>query len=492
MLAIGIKAPEVPPGRTVALGLLLFALVWLGLLAATALSPPADDIEQLTWVRSLEWGYYKHPPLPTWLLWLPVRIFGLSAGVAYALGAACTLAAMGLLWHLVARLRGVTHASVALLAALCITYYNGRLYYYNHNVVLLLLSSACAWLCWQAFATRRLRWWIALGVALGLGVLTKYQIAVTAASVLAFAVHQRAWRDPLHRQGALLAGLIALVMFVPHLEWLTAHDFAPISYALETSLGAHVEPAARLAASVTWLADQVFNRALPALLLLIGLAHWPGAARRTSPARQQAPRGHDAARALLLAWGLVPLVFITLVGLVGGAELQLQWGTPFLLFMVPAAMELWPRARWQQADLSRALAAFLVIQALLLALNFVTSPRGAAALRTHHWQSFDSAELAARVAGPARAELGGPVRVVVGNASIAGALALRLPERPRVLIDGRHDRSPWVGLDLVQRCGAVQLGAAGTLDNARSLGPAFPGMVWRIILPILAAGACPA
>lgn len=485
-------APIVPPGRTIALGLLLFALVWLAMLGATVLAPPTDDIEQLTWVRSLEWGYYKHPPLPTWLLWLPVRVFGLSAGVAYALGAACTLAAMGLLWNLVARLRGATHASVALLAALCITYYNGRLHYYNHNVLLLLLSSACAWLCWQAFATRRLRWWIALGVALGLGALTKYQIAVTAASVLAFAVHQRAWRDPLHRQGALLACLIALAMFVPHLEWLVDHDFAPISYALESSLDARVEPASRIVGSAIWLADQLLNRALPALLLLIAVARQRGTGAQTPPSRQKTPRDHDAARALLLAWGLVPLAFIVLVGLLGGAELQLQWGTPFLLFVVPAAMEIWPRAAWQRADLSRALAAFLVIQVLLLSLNVVTSPRGVAALRTHHWQNFDSAALAARVAGTARAELGGPVRLVIGTASVAGALALRLPERPRVLIDGRHDRSPWVSLDLLQKCGAVQVGPLGSLADARSLGPAFPGMVWRVIPPTLSAGACPA
>jgi hypothetical protein len=473
------------------MGMLLFALVWLGLLASTTLSPPTDDIEQLTWVRSLEWGYYKHPPLPTWLIWLPVRAFGLSAWVPYVLGAACTLAAMACMWGLLLRLRGATYANVALLAALCITYYNGRLHYYNHNVLLLLLSSASAWLCWQAFASRRLRWWAALGVVLGLGALTKYQIAVTAASVLAFALHQRAWRDPIHRQGFLLACLIALAIFVPHIEWLVAHDFAPITYAMESSLDARLGPAARIAASATWLSDQLFNRALPALLLLIAVAYAPGATRRqASPGPAAPPRG--AATALLLAWGLVPLAFMLLVGLFSGADLQLQWGTPFLLFVVPAAMELWPRAAWQRADLSRALVAFLVIQALLLTLNFVTSPRGAAALRSHHWQTFDSSKLAAEVGASAHAQLGGPIRVVVGHAELAGALALRLPERPRVLIDGRQDRSPWVALDLVRRCGAVELGTRETMINGRSLGPAFPGLVWQVILPAAAAGRCPA
>ncbi|MBC7716569.1 MAG: glycosyl transferase, partial [Pseudorhodobacter sp.] len=53
------------------------------LLTPVSLSPPVDNIEQLTWVRSLQWGYYKHPPLPTWLLWLTVQGFGLTERAAY-------------------------------------------------------------------------------------------------------------------------------------------------------------------------------------------------------------------------------------------------------------------------------------------------------------------------------------------------------------------------------------------------------------------------
>ncbi|NMM79153.1 hypothetical protein B2J89_21170, partial [Acidovorax sp. SRB_24] len=58
----------VSPAAWTWLVLLLFAGVWLWHLSSVALSPPADNIEQLTWMRSLQWGYYKHPPLPTWML----------------------------------------------------------------------------------------------------------------------------------------------------------------------------------------------------------------------------------------------------------------------------------------------------------------------------------------------------------------------------------------------------------------------------------------
>lgn len=479
--------------RTVVIGMLLFAIVWLSQLALTSLSPPVDDLEQLTWVRSLEWGYYKHPPLPTWLLWLPVRIFGWSAGTVYAMGAATTLAALGIYWRLLARLRGEGHAFVALLATACITYYNGRLNYYNHNVVLLLASTACAALAWQAFATRRLRWWAALGLALGLGALAKYEVAVTLCSVLAFASHQRAWRDPVHRRGAVLAGLIALAIFAPHVEWLRSHDFGPVRYALSSSLAANFAAKVRAAESMHWLIDQLLNRALPALLLLLWvarLARRPGSAA-ASPLQ---PSGRDEctrARALLLAWGGVPLLFMPLIGLATGADLQLHWGTPFLLFAVPAAMELAPRVPWSRAEPKAVMGAFIVIQALLLTLSVLTSPRGPRALRANHWRNVDSQGIADALAVPARAALGGPVRVIVGPASLAGAIALRLPERPLVLIDGRADRSPWVGPGLLAACGAVELGETSRLRGGVAVGPALAGWSWRVLPPTASATACP-
>ena len=480
-------------GRAVALGLLLFGVVWLVNLGYTSLSPPVDNIEQLIWVRALEWGYYKHPPLPTWLIWLPVQLFGLSAWTSSVLGATLTLGSMGILWRLLTKMRGSLYASVALLAVLCITYYNGRLYYYNHNVVLLLASTASAALCWQAYSTRQLRWWFGLGLALGLGALAKYQIAITVVSLLVFVVHQRAWRDPSHRLGMLVACMVALLVFVPHVEWLRSHDFEPIHYAFDTSLGVDFTVTHRMAWSAHWLADQLFNRALPALLVLAAAVYFPVKASRLTPrlaAAVATPQG-DPARALLLSWGLVPFVFMPLLGVLFGSDLQLQWGTAFLLFTVPAAMELVPRRLWDRADLGTVLKAFLAIQALLLVLSLVTSPRGPASLRDHHWRTFDSSKLAAIIAVPARDALGSPIRVVIGNTADAGALALQLPEHPVVLLDGRFDHSPWVSPDLLNRCGALQLGSMTALSGATPVGPAFPGLAWRVVKPETGAGLCP-
>ena len=193
----------------------------------------------------------------------------------------------------------------------------------------------------------------------------------------------------------------------------------------------------------------------------------------------------------LLIWGLIPLVFMPLVGVFFGADLQLHWGTPFLLWAVPALMELLSHRRWGQADMRKVMTAFMFIQALLLVVSHLTSPRGPLALRDRHWHTFNSSELAQRIADSARRQLGGPVRIVLGEAALAGSLALKLPEHPLVLIDGRFDYSPWVSRSLLRDCGAVQIGHKSQLPSGSPVDPAFPDLVWRVIQPATSASACP-
>ena len=128
----------------------------------------------------------------------------------------------------------------------------------------------------------------------------------------------------------------------------------------------------------------MFNRALPALLLLLLLLLVLAWATPQRPAPPAAATGPNNTQALLICFGLLPLLLIASLGLLSGAGLQLHWGTPFLLFVVPAAMELLARGRWAHARLSTALAVVLALQTLLWAVG-----RHAAATPSHcepHWQ----------------------------------------------------------------------------------------------------------
>ncbi len=499
----------------VAIGFLVFAVVWLVLLGLTNLTAPVDNIEQLTWVRSLEWGYFKHPPLPTWLIWMPVKVFGLSVWVSYLMGAVMVLGSFAIMWRLLRRLRGSAFADVALLAGLSMACYSKRLYSYNHNSLLLLLSVASAALLWQACTSRRLRWWVAFGLSMGLGALSKYEIALTVISALVFVFHQRTWRDPANRLGMLCATLAALMVFARHIAWLRGHDFGPISYAFESSLGVGLSLPARAQHTFMWLLELGAHGA--GTFVLLALAAWQLRKLRTAEQASAASRDmdpRDPARALILTWGLVPLCLLAAMGLLFGVELKGGWGVAYLIFAAPAAMELAPRGFWGQVDLKKLFPVFLALQASMWAQEYSKAAGGAVPYALHHVKSFDSDAYARVIAGPARAKLGGPIRVVSGPDPLASMLAIRLPERPLVLIDARSDRSPWITTGLVDRCGAVELGspvAVGLTGHADVVPPApaeryadihidpvgaepvgsmLPGLSWRVRLPKPGAAPC--
>lgn len=481
-----------PVQLPLALLIALFASTWIGALVISSASPPADNIEQILWVQSLQWGYYKHPPIPTWLFWIVVQLFGRTVGASYLAAVLTNFASLAVFWHLMRRLRGQHFATTALLAGLCITYYNLRFTTYNHNTVLMLVSTASAALCWQACTTRKMAWWIGLGVMLGIGLLTKYQIAVTMASVLAFWLHQKGWKSAALRRGLLVACLIALVLFVPHLQWLRRHDFGPVGYAIESSLGAGLSLPSRLIDALNWLGDQCLNRALPAWILLASILvrHRRLAMVQTDASLKVAlprPTHHaDSTHAFLMCWGLVPLVFMPLVGLLAGSQLHRPWGTPFLLFAVPVVMDLLrSRIRWDSIPLAHVAVPFMIIQTAMLLLSIATSPVGPTRLHDHHWRSFDSISMARQIEPALHTALAGKaIAAIDGPQLLAGVLALQLPGQPAVLIDGSLDRSPWLSAATLASGPTLHIHSGSPRAGDQAVGTAYPDIFWKLTWPV--------
>ena len=55
---LAMPAPSLSLDIKVLIGLFLFSVVWLLQIDSSSLTAPKDNLEQLTWVHSLEWGYY--------------------------------------------------------------------------------------------------------------------------------------------------------------------------------------------------------------------------------------------------------------------------------------------------------------------------------------------------------------------------------------------------------------------------------------------------
>jgi len=285
-----------------------------------------------------------------------------------------------------------------------------------------------------------------------------------------------------------LALAIATLLFLPHGLWLLgrAASNGPLAYAMHTAkptgFGGHSTLAA-MQTSVVWLLDLVLNRCLPALLLLLvvkGFVHRSRMAMNSSSLDLHKPLAVTPDKFLLL-WGLLPTLSVTALGMTLGMDLQKQWGTAFALWLVPAAMVLLRLQRIQPTRglIWAALATFLVLQAALLIESYSTSAAGCCT--NDKWRNFDSPRVASELDTAAREQAGGRFRVLVGPVNTVGAIAMALPDQPRVLIDARTDISPWVGIDELFGSGVVQLIPPDKSLPGASRLPS--GWSWRIFTP---------
>ena len=63
-------------------------------------APEVDSAEQFVWSFSLENGYWKHPPLPTWIMHGLIRVFGTSVALPFIATQACIVIALAITWRL--------------------------------------------------------------------------------------------------------------------------------------------------------------------------------------------------------------------------------------------------------------------------------------------------------------------------------------------------------------------------------------------------------
>jgi len=220
----------------------IFLVVVLARLIAAALVPVVqDEAYYLEWSRALDWGYFDHPPGVAWISitsWLSP-----SSAFAGRLGAviAATLAfpfAVGLF-----RRAGLTDRAT-FVAALLLVNFNlcGLVFGVLTTPDALFVPAWCAALHEAAAALEgSRRRWLTAGLAAGIGLLGKYVMVLIGPVFLwgLLAGDRRGLRTP----WPYLGGLVALLIFSPHLAWNAANDWVPVRLQLQHGFeGGHEPP----------------------------------------------------------------------------------------------------------------------------------------------------------------------------------------------------------------------------------------------------------
>ena len=328
---------------------LLAALTALRLAVAGTAPLSADEAYYWIWSRTLQPGYLDHPPMVA--LWiragtalagqgaLGIRLLG---PLAAALGSILLARAADDLFP--DRRPGI--AAAALLNATLLMAVGAVTM--TPDTPLLFFWSAALWALARLHATGRPQWWLAVGLAAGAALDSKYTAALLGLGIAAWLIARpegRRWlRTPWPWAGGLLAGLC----FAPVLWWNARHGFA--SFTKQGGRTGDWHPADALR-HVAELAAGQLGLATPLVAILCAVGVW----RAASHFRQ----GTVAA---LLACLTVPGVAVFLQHALGDG-VQANW--PAILFPAAciAAAAYAPRFWRPAAGLGYAIAGLVYLQA---------------------------------------------------------------------------------------------------------------------------------
>ena len=443
------------PGRAFAAFLALHAAVWTALPTLLYPNLPLDLIEALVYGREWQLGYDKLPPLPWWLVETAYLTIGHDFAY-YLLAQIAVAAGFAFVYRAARPLVGTLGALTAVFIIDGLHYLNYTSAKFNHDVVQLPFWAMAGFAFHRALRGRQTMDWLLLGLAVGLSLWAKYFVAVLAIPLALFVLIDRDARKTLRTPGPYIAIAAALVTMAPHLVWLVRNDFLPFAYAEHRALPSrglidHVWHPLQFAVS------QLFFL-IPSLLIAAPL-FYPRAAAGATPAAPSAD-AFDRRIVTLLAFG--PMAAVLALSALSGRGTVAMWGYPLWLFL-----GLWivlnARRAIEGARLARVAATWAVVFAglgIAFIANYAVLPSF-----DHRYRAvfFPGADLGREISQRYRAVTGKPIAYVIGSMWDGGNIAHYAPSHPRVLIDGKPARAPWIDLADLRARGAVVVWTAGDL-----------------------------
>jgi len=189
-----------------------------------------DELATLDDAGYLAWGYVAYPPVTPFIARVALELFGPSlAGVRFfaALAQGAALVLTGLMARQLGSGRPAQIVAALAVAVAPVSLAAGALFQYVSFDYLWWV--AVAYLIIRLLKSEDPRWWLAIGAAIGLGMMTKYTMAFLVAGVIAGVLLTPARR---YLRGSWLwCGVaLSLAIFLPNLIWQVHHGLISLDY----------------------------------------------------------------------------------------------------------------------------------------------------------------------------------------------------------------------------------------------------------------------
>ena len=210
------------------------AVLRLAMAAVVPLVP--DEAYYWEWSRHLAAGYFDHPPMIALLIRAGTVIAGDTAFgvrcVVVVVGTIATVAAV----TLAQRFGGVIAARRAAWAVLAMPLAGAGLVLATPDVPLLAALALGLLAVDLALTSTRIWWWLVAGIALGLGLTSKYTAVLFGVGIALALLARRDLREQWRRPGPYVAIAVAALVFLPVVIWNANHDWVSFRFQLQHGL----------------------------------------------------------------------------------------------------------------------------------------------------------------------------------------------------------------------------------------------------------------
>ncbi|MFZ4758154.1 MAG: ArnT family glycosyltransferase [Burkholderiaceae bacterium] len=253
----------------------------LGLLWLHDLPLQFDEAQYYGWSLEPAWGYYSKPPMIAWSIAAATAVCGDAQACVRAPAPILTAFAAFVCGLLVMRLSGARAglwAGVAIATMPLVAFYGGAI-----------TTDSPLLLCWAVALYTLVRasdpeggrvnggWWIACGIACGLGLMSKYSFGVFAVTALAWLIADPRRRGFLRTWGPWGCAAVAAVIWAPNVAWNVEHGFATLGHTAEISRAGGSVERFNLAALAEFVAAQPLLLGVP--IALAAARAWMRASR---------------------------------------------------------------------------------------------------------------------------------------------------------------------------------------------------------------------
>lgn len=294
--------------------------------ATSGLNLYVDEAQYWYWAQHLDWGYYSKPPVIAALI---AATTGVCGDGEFCVRSGSLLLYPLSAWLLFLLTRQLFNTRIAFLAA--------ALFITLPAVSLsstLISTDVALFFFWTlalyafVFALNSDAWddWLLLGVALGLGMLSKYTMGIFLVSALVYVVAARRW-DLWRNPRAWAAIGVMLLIFAPNVWWNWQHGFPTVQHTIDIAAGG----------TPTWLHWDEFGEFLGGQFGVFGVLLFP-------LWLWVAVREPVAHKTLLLSFAAPFLLIIMAQALFGRANAN--WAAPTYV-AATVLVAAWLYARWK-------------------------------------------------------------------------------------------------------------------------------------------------